>query len=136
MIDDKINSSLKEIERELQNISSARSQVDRTVASYEELKNVTSSYTKSLSAIKDELAGLINTLRVDYAEIISDFKKQQKEIEDKSRTALEAVSDAAETVQKNVNESIKSVNQKLIFSLALNAVLIVIVIVIALHFIK
>lgn len=134
MIDDKINSSLKEIERELQNISSARSQVDRTVASYEELKNVTSSYTKSLSAIKDELAGLINTLRVDYAEIISDFKKQQKEIEDKSRTALEAVSDAAETVQKNVSESIKSVNQKLIFSLALNAVLIVIVI--ALHFIK
>lgn len=134
MIDDKINSSLKEIERELQNISSARSQVDRTVASYEELKNVTSSYTKSLSAIKDELAGLINTLRVDYAEIISDFKKQQKEIEDKSRTALDAVSDAAETVQKNVNESIKSINQKLIFSLALNAVLIVIVI--ALHFIK
>lgn len=134
MIDDKINSSLKEIERELQNISSARSQVDRTVASYEELKNVTSSYTKSLSAIKDELAGLINTLRVDYAEIISDFKKQQKEIEDKSCTALEAVSDAAETVQKNVSESIKSVNQKLIFSLALNAVLIVIVI--ALHFIK
>lgn len=134
MIDDKINSSLKEIERELQNISSARSQVDRTVASYEELKNVTSSYTKSLSAIKEELAGLINTLRVDYAEIISDFKKQQKEIEDKSHTALEAVSDAADTVQKNVNESIKSVNQKLIFSLALNAVLIVIVI--ALHFIK
>lgn len=134
MIDDKINSSLREIERELQNISSARSQVDRTVASYEELKNATSSYTKSLSAIKEELAGLINTLRVDYAEIISDFKKQQKDIKGKSRTTLEGVANAAENVQKKVNESIKSVNQKLTISLVLNAVLIVIVI--ALHFIK
>lgn len=134
MIDDKINTSLREIERELQNISSARSQVDRTVASYEELKNATSSYTKSLSAIKEELAGLINTLRVDYAEIISDFKKQQKDIEGKSRTTLEGVANAAENVQKKVNESIRSVNQKLTISLVLNAVLIVIVI--ALHFIK
>lgn len=134
MIDDKINNSLKEIERELQNISSARNQVDKTVASYEELKIATASYTKSLNNVKEELTNLVNTLRIDYKEIISDFKKQQKDIATASQATLDTLSEASENVMKNVSDNINSIQKKLICSIVLNVVIIAIVI--ALHFIK
>ena len=134
MIDDKINNSLKEIERELQNISSARTQVDKTVASYEELKIATASYTKSLNNVKEELTSLVNTLRIDYKEIISDFKKQQKDIATVSQSTLDSLSEASEHVKKSVSASINSIQKKLIVSIILNVVIIGIVI--ALHFIK
>lgn len=134
MIDDKINNSLKEIERELQNISSARTQVDKTVASYEELKIATASYTKSLNNVKEELTSLVNTLRIDYTEIISDFKKQQKDIATVSQSTLDSLSEASEHVKKSVSASINSIQKKLIVSIILNVVIIGIVI--ALHFIK
>lgn len=134
MIDDKINNSLKEIERELQNISSARTQVDKTVASYEELKIATASYTKSLNNVKEELTSLVNTIRIDYKEIISDFKKQQKDIATVSQSTLDSLSEASEHVKKSVSASINSIQKKLIVSIILNVVIIGIVI--ALHFIK
>lgn len=134
MIDDKINNSLKEIERELQNISSARTQVDKTVASYEELKIATASYTKSLNNVKEELTSLVNTIRIDYTEIISDFKKQQKDIATVSQSTLDSLSEASEHVKKSVSASINSIQKKLIVSIILNVVIIGIVI--ALHFIK
>lgn len=134
MIDDKINNSLKEIERELQNISSARTQVNKTVASYEELKIATASYTKSLNNVKEELTSLVNTLRIDYKEIISDFKKQQKDIATASQSTLDSLSEASENVKKSVSDSINSIQKKLIISIILNVVLIAIVMV--LHFIK
>lgn len=134
MIDDKINNSLKEIERELQNISSARTQVDKTVASYEELKIATASYTKSLNNVKQELTSLVNTIRIDYTEIISDFKKQQKDIATVSQSTLDSLSEASEHVKKSVSASINSIQKKLIVSIILNVVIIGIVI--ALHFIK
>lgn len=134
MIDDKINNSLKEIERELQNISSARTQVNKTVASYEELKIATASYTKSLNNVKEELTSLVNTLRIDYKEIISDFKKQQKDIATASQSTLDSLSEASKNVKKSVSDSINSIQKKLIISIILNVVLIAIVMV--LHFIK
>ena len=134
MIDDKINNSLKEIERELQNISSARTQVDKTVASYEELKIATASYTKSLNNVKEELTNLVNTIRIDYKEIISDFKKQQKDIATISQSTLDSLSEASEHVKTSVSASINSIQKKLIVSIILNVVIIGIVI--ALHFIK
>ncbi len=134
MIDDKINNSLKEIERELQNISSARTQVDKTVASYEELKIATASYTKSLNNVKEELTNLVNTIRIDYKEIISDFKKQQKNIATVSQSTLDSLSEASEHVKKSVSASINAIQKKLIVSIILNVVIIGIVI--ALHFIK
>ena len=134
MIDDKINNSLKEIERELQNISSARTQVDKTVASYEELKIATASYTKSLNNVKEELTNLVNTIRIDYKEIISDFKKQQKNIATVSQSTLDSLSEASEHVKKSVSASINAIQKKLIVSIILNVVMIGIVI--ALHFIK
>lgn len=136
MIDDKINNSLKEIERELQNISSARTQVDKTVASYEELKIATDSYTKSLKNVTEELTSLVNTIRIDYNEIISDFKKQQKDIVTISQSTLDSLSEASEHVKTSVSASINSIQKKLIVSIILNVVIIGIGIVITLHFIK
>ena len=134
MIDDKINLSLKEIERELQNISSARTQVDKTVASYEELKIATASYTKSLNNVKEELTSLVNTIRIDYKEIISDFKKQQKDIVTVSQSTLDSLSEASEHVKKSVSASINSIQKKLIVSIILNVIIIATFIV--LHILK
>lgn len=48
MIDQRINDSLMELEQGLKNIDSARKQVERTVNSYEGLRNSTSEYVTQL----------------------------------------------------------------------------------------
>ena len=50
MIDNKINKTLSELEDGLRNIESARRQVEKTVNSYRELKEVTIEYVNSLSS--------------------------------------------------------------------------------------
>lgn len=134
MIDDKINESLKEIERELQNIASARNQVDSTVASYNALRNATSSYVTSMNNIKEEVAKLVKAVGDDYKDITNDFKKQQNEIHTMTKSSLESISEASSQVQNSVANSIKSLQTKLTVCLALNVITILVIVV--LHFIK
>ena len=47
MIDEKINNSLKELEQRLQNVESARKQVEKTVSSYDGLNKTTAEYVSS-----------------------------------------------------------------------------------------
>lgn len=134
MIDDKINESLKEIERELQSISSARNQVDKTVASYEELKIATEAYAKSLSNVKEDLTKIVKLLQEDYSKIISAFKRQQKDIETASKACLDSLHEASENVEQRVDGWVSSIQKKLLWSLILNGVTIAIIII--LNFIK
>lgn len=134
MIDDKINESLKEIERELQNVKSARNQVDSTVASYEALKNATSSYVTSMNNIKEEVTKLVKVVGDDYKGITADFKKQQGEIHAMAKSALESISEAATQVETSVANSIKSIQTKLTIALVINTLTIIAIV--ALHFIK
>lgn len=134
MIDDKINESLKEIERELQNVKSARNQVDSTVASYEALRNATSSYVTSMNNIKDEVTKLVKVVGDDYKGITTDFKKQQSEIHAIAKSTLESISEASAQVQDSVANSIKSIQTKLTLALVINTLTIIAIV--ALHFIK
>ena len=47
MMDEKINNSLKELEQRLQNVESARKQVEKTVSSYDNLNKTTAEYVSS-----------------------------------------------------------------------------------------
>ena len=123
MIDEKINTSLIEIERELQNISSARRQVDKTVASYEELKVATASYKDSLNQITKSLTDLVANFRTNYEEIMK-----------ASSSAIKNLNEAADSVKKEVGDKVPSLDNRLYIILAMNAILIAITI--ALHFIK
>lgn len=123
MIDEKINTSLIEIERELQNISSARRQVDKTVASYEELKVATASYKDSLNQITKSLTDLVANFRTNYEEIMK-----------ASSSAIKNLNEAADSVKKEVGDKVSSLDNRLYIILAMNAILIAITI--ALHFIK
>lgn len=123
MIDEKINTSLIEIERELQNISSARRQVDKTVASYEELKVATASYKDSLNKITKSLTDLVANFRTNYEEIMK-----------ASSSAIKNLNEAADSVKKEVGDKVSSFDNRLYIILAMNAILIAITI--ALHFIK
>lgn len=123
MIDEKINASLIEIERELQNISSARRQVDKTVASYEELKVATASYKDSLNQITKSLTDLVANFRTNYEEIMK-----------ASSSAIKNLNEAADSVKKEVGDKVSSFDNRLYIILAMNAILIAITI--ALHFIK
>lgn len=123
MIDEKINTSLIEIERELQNISSARRQVDKTVASYEELKVATASYKDSLNQITKSLTDLVANFRTNYEEIMK-----------ASSSAIKNLNEAADSVKKEVGDKVSSFDNRLYIILAMNAILIAITI--ALHFIK
>lgn len=123
MIDEKINTSLIEIERELQNISSARRQVDKTVASYEELKVATASYKDSLDQITKSLTDLVANFRTNYEEIMK-----------ASSSAIKNLNEAADSVKKEVGDKVSSFDNRLYIILAMNAILIAITI--ALHFIK
>ena len=134
MIDDKINDSLKEIERELQNVRSARNQVNSTVASYEALRTATSSYVNSLNNIKEEVTKLVKVVGEDYKGITIDFKKQQNEIQEKAKSTLESISKATEQVQNSVASNIKSLQTKLTLALVINILTIIAIVV--LHFIK
>lgn len=134
MIDDKINESLKEIERELQNVKSARNQVDSTVASYEALRIATSSYVTSMNNIKEEVTKLVKVVGDDYKGITTDFKKQQGEIQAMAKSALESISEAATQVETSVANSIKSIQTKLTIALVINTITIIAIV--ALHFIK
>lgn len=134
MIDDKINDSLKQIERELQNVKSARNQVDSTVASYEALKTATSSYVSSLNNIKEEVTKLVKVVGEDYQGITADFKKQQDEIQEIAKSTLESVSKATEQVQNSVASNINTLQTKLTLALVINILTIIVIVV--LHFIK
>ena len=123
MIDEKINTSLIEIERELQNISSARRQVDKTVASYEELKVATASYKDSLNQITKSLTDLVANFRTNYEEIMK-----------ASSSAIKNLNEAADSGKKEVGDKVSSLDNRLYIILAMNAILIAITI--ALHFIK
>lgn len=113
MIDEKINQLLKEIERELQSLDSARKQVESTVAAYAGLSDSTSSYVLSLNRITNEVQELIKLIGKDYTERTKNFQAQQKEIGDQAGRVLNAVENASMNVASKVEETISSMQKKL-----------------------
>ena len=80
MIDQRINDTLKELEQALINIDSARSQVEKTVNSFDGLNSSTSEYVSQLGALTTKVKGLIEAIETDYNQKTATFEKDRKSI--------------------------------------------------------
>ena len=132
MIDDKINKSLREIELELQNLSSARRQVESTVTAYAGLTESTSAYVRSLNRVTEEIKELIKVVGEDYKKRTKEFEEQQKKIENNAHYTMETIEEASKNVVANVESTVNSLQQKLTVCIILSVLTILIVL--GLHF--
>ena len=121
MIDQKINNSLKELEQSLKNIDSARKQVEKTVGSYDGLKNATYEYVSTLSTLTSKVRELLSSIETDYKQKVLSFEKDRETIVDSTNAALQQLSDVTDNFQNSLN----SVEAKLKYSLVLNGLTLV-----------
>lgn len=118
MIDEKINKTLKELEQGLQDVESARKQVERTVSSFSNLNTTTSEYVSKLGTITTKVQELVGYVGKDYAQKVKDFEKDREAVIKSSNAATEKLSNATEEFK----DSLFEIQTKLKYSLIVNAV--------------
>lgn len=119
MIEQRINDSLRELEQGLQNIDSARKQVEQTINSFDGLKGSTSEYISQLGALTSKVKGLIAAIETDYNQKTAVFDKDRKSIVESANSASLKLADATEVFANSLN----GINTKLKYSMILNLVL-------------
>ena len=123
MIDEKINKTLKELEQGLQDVESARKQVERTVSSFSNLNTTTLEYVSKLGTITTKIQELVGYVGKDYAQKVKDFEKDREAVIKSSNTATEKLSNATEEFK----DSLFEIQTKLKYSLIVNAVSLVVI---------
>ena len=123
MIDERINKTLKELEQGLQDVESARKQVERTVSSFSNLNTTTLEYVSKLGTITTRIQELMGYVGKDYAQKVKDFEKDREAVIKSSNTATEKLSNATEEFK----ESLFEIQTKLKYSLIVNAVSLVVI---------
>lgn len=118
MIDAKINNSLRELEQGLQNIESARKQVEKTVNSYDGLNATTADYVNKLGVVTTKIKELIDSIGNDYDQKVKTFEKDRETVIKASNAATEKLSSATDEFK----ESLSEIQIKLKYSLIVNAV--------------
>lgn len=126
MIDERINKTLKELEQGLQDVESARKQVERTVSSFSNLNTTTLEYVSKLGTITTKVQELVGNVGKDYAQKVKDFEKDREAVIKSSNAATEKLSNATEEFK----DSLFEIQTKLKYSLIVNAVSFVIIAVI------
>ena len=121
MIDEKINKTLKELEQGLQDVESARKQVERTVSSFSNLNTSTVEYVSQLSVITSKVKELVDNIGKDYDQKVKAFEKDRDTVIKASNAATEKLSNATEEFKDSLHE----IQTKLKYSLIVNAVSIV-----------
>ncbi len=121
MIDERINKTLKELEQGLQDVESARKQVERTVSSFSNLNTTTLEYVSKLGTITTKVQELVGYVGKDYAQKVKDFEKDREAVIKSSNAATEKLSNATEEFK----DSLLGIQTKLKYSLIVNAVLLV-----------
>lgn len=122
MIDQRINDTLKELEQALINIDSARSQVEKTVNSFDGLNSSTSEYVSQLGTLTTKVKGLIEAIETDYNQKTATFEKDRKSIIESANSASKKLADATETFANSLDK----IDTKLKYSMLVNAILSVI----------
>lgn len=122
MIDQRINDTLKELEQALINIDSARSQVEKTVNSFDGLNSSTSEYVSQLGALTTKVKGLIEAIETDYNQKTATFEKDRKSIIESANSASKKLADATETFANSLDK----IDTKFKYSMLVNAILSVI----------
>jgi len=123
MIDERINKTLKELEQGLQDVESARKQVERTVSSFSNLNTTTLEYVSKLGTITTKIQELVGYVGKDYAQKVKDFEKDREAVIKSSNAATEKLSNATEELK----ESLFEIQTKLKYSLIVNAVSLVVI---------
>jgi methyl-accepting chemotaxis protein len=123
MIDEKINKTLKELEQGLQDVESARKQVERTVSSFSNLNTTTLEYVSKLETITTKVQELVGYVGKDYAQKVKDFEKDREAVIKLSNAATEKLSNATEEFK----DSLFEIQTKLKYSLIVNAVSLVVI---------
>ncbi len=123
MIDEKINKTLKELEQGLQDVESARKQVERTVSSFSNLNTTTLEYVSKLGTITTKVQELVGYVGKDYAQRVKDFEKDREAVIKSSNAATEKLSNATEEFK----DSLFEIQTKLKYSLIVNAVSLVVI---------
>lgn len=126
MIDERITKTLSELEIGLRNVESARKQVEKTVNSYEELKTTTAEYVNELGNVTTKVKELVNSIEKDYTQKVKAFEKDRETIVSTSTSAIQELSNATEYFKN----SLLKVKSQLKYSLLINAVTFIAVVVI------
>lgn len=132
MIEEKINNSLKALEKELKDIESARKQVEMTVNSYDGFNKTTRDYVIKLGNIANKIQEIVDTIGKDYDQKVLDFEKERETIVKTATSASEKLSNATEEFKVSLFE----LKTKLKYSLILNALTLVAIIVIVIFLLK
>ncbi len=118
MIDEKINKTLKELELGLQDVESARKQVERTVSSFSNLNTSTLEYVSKLDIITTKIKELVDSVGKDYDQKVKAFEKDKDTVIKASNAATEKLSNATEEFK----DSLFEIQTKLKYSIILNVV--------------
>lgn len=118
MIDEKINKTLKELELGLQDVESARKQVERTVSSFSNLNTSTLEYVSKLGIITTKIKELVDSVGKDYDQKVKAFEKDKDTVIKASNAATEKLSNATEKFK----DSLFEIQTKLKYSIILNVV--------------
>jgi|GEM_PF-479178 len=132
MIDNKINKTLSELEDGLRNIESARRQVEKTVNSYRELKEVTIEYVNSLSSIDKNLKELVHVIGEDYKDKSEAFEKDCENISESCHSLISAINNSVEDIKNDISSHIDKIHRKFTYVLICNAIIFLTMIVLCL----
>lgn len=119
MIDEKINNSLKELEDSLNNIESARRQVEKIVTSHEALSNSTTEYVNSLNNVTAKIQIIIDLIGKDYNQRINTFEIESKKAIESVKTASEKLAIASNEFSYSLTNIRKILNYNFIVTILL-----------------
>lgn len=124
MIDEKINQTLSELEKNLRDVEAAKEQVNRTVSSFNELTRASQDYVGQLGSLTTEVKELVNSVHADYTRRVGALEKDREAIIQSSKDASKELSDAT----NDFKHSLSKITSLLIFNLALTGVFLIAII--------
>lgn len=118
MIDERINQTLSELERNLRDVESSRQEVERTISSFNGLAHTSQEYVAHLNNLTTEVNRLVNSIDTDYSHRVEELEKDREAIIQSSRDASKELSNAT----NHFKHSLSKITSLLIFNLVLTSV--------------
>lgn len=129
MIDDRINKSLMELEQQLKDLESARSQVKSTIDSFNKLSLSTKDYVEELNNISFKLQEIILSLDKDYQEKKAEYEKDRTSIFKVCETAVQGVTSTTNAIENKIYKFISLAEKKVQYLLVLNIIIVILLLV-------
>lgn len=108
-----INSAIEHLKTSLEEVDSARRQVEKTVNSYSELKDKVQLYVDGFNGISNEVSSLISLLSEHKNVLLSDVEKIETSFNDNCGKAINKFKNAVDSAKSLIEEEAVSVSNKL-----------------------